>query len=76
MNESSKNNLNLVSAFVANDDELDEETTNNIKVKTIDKLKKIGAQDQLLMFVMCPAGAGKSSAIEFAPQFWLNFAGT
>ena len=69
MNESSKKNSGQSSNFAAKDEELDEETTNNIKAKTIDKLKKIGAKDQLLMFVMCPAGAGKSSAIEFAPQF-------
>ena len=38
--------------FVANDEELDEAQTNNIKAMLIKNLKKIGAKDQLLMFVM------------------------
>ena len=61
--------------FAANDEELNEAPTNNIKAKLIEDLKKIGAKDHLLMFVTGPAGAGKSTAIEVAQQFVLNFAG-
>ena len=73
LNESSKKNPDLSSDFTANDEELDDEPTNIIKAKLIDNLKKIGAKDQLLMFVTGPAGAGKSTAIEVAQQFCFEF---
>ena len=56
-----------------NDKKLDEDPTNNIKSKLIEKLKKIGAKDQLLMFVAGPAGAWKNTAIEVAHQFCFEF---
>ncbi len=49
LNESSKKNPDLSSDFTANDEELDDEPTNNIKAKMLDNLKKIGAKDQLLI---------------------------
>ena len=73
LNESSKKNSDHPSNFAANDEELDEEPTNNIKAKLIENLKKIGAKDQLLMFVTGLAGAGKSTAIEVAQQFCFEF---
>ena len=73
MNESSKKNPDLLLYFTANDEELDEEPTNNIKAKLIDNLKKIGAKDQLLMFVTVSAGAGKGTVIEVAQQFCFEF---
>ncbi len=63
MNESSKKNSDLLSKFAANNEELDEEPINNIKAKLIENLEKLGAKDQLLMFVTGPAGSGKSKAI-------------
>ena len=55
LNESSRKNPDLSSDFATNDEELDDQPINNIKAKLIDNLKKIGAKDQLLMFVMGPA---------------------
>jgi type II secretory pathway predicted ATPase ExeA len=62
-----------MSSIAMNDDELTDETTNNIKKKVVGKLNHIGAKDQLLMFVTGPAGTGKSTAIEVAQHFCFEF---
>ena len=59
LNDDWKKNSDVVSDFTGNDDELQDERTQNIKQTLQDKLKQIGAKDQLLMFVTGPAGAGK-----------------
>lgn len=43
------------------------------KDRIIQKLKDIGAKEQLLMFVTGPAGAGKSTALEVAQHFCFEF---
>ncbi len=73
LNDDWKKNSDVVSDFTGNDDELQDERTHNIKQTLQDKLKQIGAKDQLLMFVTGPAGAGKSTAIELAQQFCFEF---
>ena len=47
--------------------------TENIKNRIIENLKKIGAKDQLIMFITGPAGAGKSTAITVAQRFCFEF---
>jgi len=39
----------------------------------VEKLKKFGAKEQLLMCVMDPAGVGNRTAIEVAWQIWFEF---
>ena len=39
----------------------------------LEELKARGAQNQLLMFLTGPAGAGKSTAVKIARRFCLNF---
>jgi hypothetical protein len=73
LNDDWKKNSDVVSDFTGNDDKLQDERTHNIKQTLQDKLKQIGAKDQLLMFVTGPAGAGKRTAIELAQQFCFEF---
>ena len=66
VNNDFNKNSNILSSFAVNNDELNDEITNITMAKLIEKLKEMGAKDQLLMFVTGPAGAGKSAAIEVA----------
>jgi hypothetical protein len=49
------------------------EELNKIKEYTIKNLKKLGAKDQLIMFISGPAGAGKSTSISIAEKFCFEF---
>jgi hypothetical protein len=57
---------------------LDAESSNFEKMKelhqfTIENLKKLGAKDQLIMFISGPAGAGKSTSISIAEKYCFEF---
>ena len=62
--------------ILSNDRAIDQEETNNleqIKNKIIERLKLLGAKEQLLMFISGPAGAGKSTSITVAQRFCFEF---
>jgi type II secretory pathway predicted ATPase ExeA len=55
------------------DEEFNDPIVQEIKDKIIEKLKKLGAKEQLVMFITGPAGAGKSTAITVAQRFCFEF---
>ncbi len=71
--ENSESQSSIASGFAESDEDLRDERTICIKQKVEQKLKDLGAKEQLLMFVTGPAGAGKSTAIEVAQQFCFQF---
>jgi len=57
---------------------LDDESVDSKKLRethqfTVENLKKLGAKDQLIMFITGPAGAGKSTSISIAEKYCYEF---
>jgi hypothetical protein len=69
LNEGWNKNYEIASSFTVNDDKPNDQTTNGIKQKIIQKLKHMGTEDQSLMFVTGPATAGKSTVIKVTHHF-------
>ena len=63
----------FASGFGASDDEKGDPSVKRTVDLVIQNLKNLGAEDQLLMFVTGPAGAGKSTAITVAQKFCYEF---
>ena len=63
----------LSAGFSASDEEREDIALKDIMETVIGKLKDLGAEQQLLMFVTGPAGAGKSTAITVAQKFCYEF---
>jgi hypothetical protein len=71
--DSLESQSSMASGFTDSHEDLRDERTTFIKQKVEQKLKDLGAKEQLLMFVTGPAGAGKSTAIDVAQQFCFQF---
>jgi hypothetical protein len=66
----------IAARFTVSDEETEDGTTKGIREKVVEKLKQLGAKEQLFMCVTGPAGAVKSTAIEVAQQLCFEFCTT
>lgn len=71
--ESSESQSPTALGFAESEEDLRNHRTTLSREKIKQKLKELGAKEQLLMFVTGPAGAGNSTAIDVAQQFCFQF---